>query len=614
MVEKPESLDDLRRIFSRLLGVSEEKLPFEFYERNDELVAHQEGYIEDYDKWFKVYQFARDMGRAEQAEDDRNWYFIFPKPKAEEKPSPLPLHLREEVTVPEAPEEHEKPVVVEEKPPLKPGYYPEFLVDRILSHPFSFRVNVEEGLDELMMEIHAAGMIIEPLICRPAKKSGYVELCAGERRLRAAKMIGMRTVPVIVKEMDDAEFDRVRFLENLARKDLTDMEVARVLDYLLKKYPKEYPTQEDLAKAFGKTQQWVSYHLGMLRLEEIFTTRVVNSKILSEILSKITERQARPILSAPAERLTEIVEWIVKRFEEKGEIPSAREIREFVRPVEAVPEAPEIPEAPLEKPPKLPEKPAIPCERCGRMITSPVHLKGKFYCEECAREVLAEKKPTKPMLSKSVVLEVLEKTLFPIYPRGVDFEVIKRELSDYDTYNLSDILIGLGMEGAIFLHDGKWMSREEYEKMQDVLDDLRVKMREAEQVLIDSYDFDPKRGLETYKMAEIKFLAKKNGPTADFLSALRRCVDLHKEYLRVLHGQEEFKSLKNDAASQNIAKIDGYLEKAEPADITGVTIRARLPCPICRRPLSRRAGEASPSLLPQDTDQMVVRRVFQVYG
>jgi len=588
MVEKPKSIDDLRRILSRLLGISEDKLPFEFYKRDGELVAHQNSYIPNYDDWFKIYNYAMRTGRVEQDEEDRSWYFVFPKSEEEfsepkEEPSGLPLHLRVEETVTEETRPAEPPMES-----LEPGYYHEFPIDRILTNPFSFRVNIEEGLEELMMEIHAAGMIIEPLICRPAEKPGYAELCAGERRLRAARKMLMKKVPIIVRKMDDAEFDRVRFLENLARKDLTDMEVARALDYMLKHHRKEYPSQKVLADALGKTPAWVSYHLRMLDLEEFWTENI--SKLtrvnFSEIATRITEFQAREILSTPLEKRNELALWLADKLEKTGEVPSAREIRKFIRPVEAVPEAPEIPEVPLEEEEK--PKPTITCDGCGKPVTTPVHIKGKFYCEECARKVL--EKPAKPLLDDTIVLEALER-LFPNYPRGVDFETIKRELSEYDTYNLSDILVRLGTRRAIYLHDGKWMSREEYEKMQKVLDDLRAKIREAEQVLIDNFDFDPKRGLETYKMAEIKFLAKKNGPTADFLSALRRCVDLQKEFYRVLHGQEEFKPLKTDAATQSIARIDSYLEKTKPATITGVTVRPRLPCPICRHPLPRKRWE-----------------------
>jgi len=213
--------------------------------------------------------------------------------------------------------------------PVKPGYYPDFPVERILEPEFSLRRNVDEGIDELVEEIKAAGMVIEPLVCRPSFKPGYVELGPGERRLKAAKRLGMKTVPVIVKEMNNAEFDRIRLLENLARKDLNDIEIARVLKYMLENYPKEYPSQQVLANALGKSQEWVSRHLRMLELEKPeFMTRVIKWQ---GILSKITEGQARQILSAPMEKRVKVAEWIAGKYEETGEIPSAREIREYVR-------------------------------------------------------------------------------------------------------------------------------------------------------------------------------------------------------------------------------------------------------------------------------------------
>jgi len=65
----------------------------------------------------------------------------------------------------------------------------------------------------------------------------------------------------------------------------------------------------------------------MLELEDLLT--IVNN--WSEILSKITERQAREILSAPPERRVEVAEWISERFRKTGEIPSTGEIRGFVQ-------------------------------------------------------------------------------------------------------------------------------------------------------------------------------------------------------------------------------------------------------------------------------------------
>ena len=219
---------------------------------------------------------------------------------------------------------------VEER--VKPGYYPEFPVERILEPKFSFRIDVDEDIDDLMYQIFTAGMVIEPIICRPAPdRPGYVEVGPGERRLRAAKRLHMETIPVIVREMDDAEFDRIRMLENLARKDLSDIEIARILKHMLKNYPKEYPSQQVPANALGKSRRWVLYHLKMLELEEVDFKNVNDRSQWIEILSKITEWQTREILSIPPEKRTEIAEWIIERYEETGEIPSAREIRGFVQ-------------------------------------------------------------------------------------------------------------------------------------------------------------------------------------------------------------------------------------------------------------------------------------------
>jgi len=211
---------------------------------------------------------------------------------------------------------------------IKPGYYPDFPVDRILQPEFSFRRNVDEGIGDLVEEIKAAGIVIEPIVCRPSPKLGYVELGPGERRLKAAKQLGMKTVPVIVKEMNDAEFDRIRLLENLARKDLSDIEIAHILKYMLEKHKEEYPTHEDLARAFGRDRTWVTNHLRMLQLEmdEKFVQNVSR-----ETLERLTERQAREILSAPREKRVEVAEWIAEKYEETSGIPSAREIREYVQ-------------------------------------------------------------------------------------------------------------------------------------------------------------------------------------------------------------------------------------------------------------------------------------------
>jgi len=279
---------------------------------------------------------------------------------------------------------------------IKPGYYPDFPVDRILEPKFSFRRNIDESIGNLAEEIKAAGMVIEPIVCRPSSKPGYVELGPGERRLRAAMKLGMKTIPVIVKEMSDAEFDRIRLLENLARKDLSDMEIARILRYMLDNYPKKYSSHQELADALGKSRRWVSYHLQMLELDEL-GTRVPN---WPEILSKITEKQARQILSAPQEKRVEVAEWIVKKYEETSEIPSAKEIREYVQGL-IKPEA-------AEEPPEEAEAQAVTAVIPAKLEKPEDYVKA---AEELMRRAEELKSPEEKFREKAVEVEEMIKKL-----------------------------------------------------------------------------------------------------------------------------------------------------------------------------------------------------------
>jgi ParB/RepB/Spo0J family partition protein len=216
-----------------------------------------------------------------------------------------------------------------------------------------------------MAEIHAAGMIIEPIICRPASAAGYVVIGPGERRLYASKQLGMKTVPVIVKDLNDVEFDRVRLLENLARKDLSDMETSRVLKYLMDKYPQEYPTQEALAQVFSKTQVWVSQHLAMLQLEkDEIITRVIKTE-------KLSEGQAREIIAAPPEKREEVAMEITRHIEAEGKPPSMADIRKVSRPDEGQ---------------------RVRCARCGNPTYKPVDVNGELYCGSCSGIVKAAPK------------------------------------------------------------------------------------------------------------------------------------------------------------------------------------------------------------------------------
>ena len=112
-------------------------------------------------------------------------------------------------------------------------------------------------LSELMASIAEKG-IIEPLIVR--QLGNRYQIIAGERRYHAAVQVGLREVPVIPREADDAEVMEIALIENLQRKDLTAFEEAEALDQLAQKC--RY-THEDMARKLGKSRTSVTESLSL---------------------------------------------------------------------------------------------------------------------------------------------------------------------------------------------------------------------------------------------------------------------------------------------------------------------------------------------------------------
>jgi len=100
----------------------------------------------------------------------------------------------------------------------------EISIDEIRPNPYQPRKNFkDETIDELKQSILEHG-ILQPLIVRKSVK-GY-EIVVGERRYRAAKEANMKTVPAVVRKMDDRQMMELALLENLQREDLTPIEEA----------------------------------------------------------------------------------------------------------------------------------------------------------------------------------------------------------------------------------------------------------------------------------------------------------------------------------------------------------------------------------------------------
>jgi len=161
-------------------------------------------------------------------------------------------------------------------------------VNSVVFSPFQVRRGFEEDdLRDLAQSIKELG-VLQPVLVRPFNK-GF-ELIAGERRVRACKMLGLQNIPAVVRSMDDNEVALVGLVENLQRQDLSPIEEAEGYRRLIDEFGL---TQEAVAQRVGRSQPTIANKLRLLRLPE-----EIREAISREI---ITERHARALLSMKAD-------------------------------------------------------------------------------------------------------------------------------------------------------------------------------------------------------------------------------------------------------------------------------------------------------------------------
>ena len=157
-------------------------------------------------------------------------------------------------------------------------------ISEIRPNPYQPRKEFDQnGLQELANSIKENG-VFQPILVRKSL-SGY-ELVAGERRLRASKLAGLKEIPVIIKDFDDKAMMEISLLENIQRKDLTPIEEANAYNQLIEKL--KY-TQDQLAKRIGKSRANVTNLLRLLTLPQEIQ-KLVND-------GKLSYGQARTLLA-----------------------------------------------------------------------------------------------------------------------------------------------------------------------------------------------------------------------------------------------------------------------------------------------------------------------------
>ena len=178
----------------------------------------------------------------------------------------------------------------------------------------------EDALIELSESIKQYG-VLQPLLV--SDKKDYYEIIAGERRWRAAKMAGLKEIPVIVKEFSDEEVVEISLIENIQREDLNPIEEAQAYKRLLEEFSLK---QDEIADKVSKSRTAVTNSLRLLKLDE-----KVQQMLTDDMISA---GHARALLALPTGELQ--VKTAQKIFDEKLNV---RETEKLVRQMTTTPVA-----------------------------------------------------------------------------------------------------------------------------------------------------------------------------------------------------------------------------------------------------------------------------------
>jgi len=174
-------------------------------------------------------------------------------------------------------------------------------IEFLRPNPFQPRhIFREEDLTDLSNSIREKG-ILQPIVVRPVSgQENAFEIVAGERRWRAAQKAQLHQVPIIVKELTDAESLEIAIIENVQRADLNAIEEAAGYDRLMQQF--SY-TQEQLSKLIGKSRSHVANTLRLLSLPQGVRALIEEGKL--------TAGHARPLIGAA--RAEELAREIVAK-------------------------------------------------------------------------------------------------------------------------------------------------------------------------------------------------------------------------------------------------------------------------------------------------------------
>lgn len=130
-----------------------------------------------------------------------------------------------------------------------------------------------ESIKDLADSIREHGMI-QPIIVRPSE-NGF-EIVAGERRWRAAREAGLKSVPALIRELNDRENMLIALIENMQREDLNPIEEALAFREMMTRYGL---TQDEVSKSVGKSRPYISNSMRLLKLPEVVRKMVAEGRL-----------------------------------------------------------------------------------------------------------------------------------------------------------------------------------------------------------------------------------------------------------------------------------------------------------------------------------------------
>ncbi|WP_308592140.1 ParB/RepB/Spo0J family partition protein [uncultured Megasphaera sp.] len=205
-------------------------------------------------------------------------------------------------------------MVAVDESPAERGAPAEIAVECIVPNPWQPRQTFdEEGMAALAESIRQHGLV-QPLVVQKAGPGRY-ELIAGERRLRAAKRCGLKTVPVLVRSYAPDEAAEIALIENLQREDLDAIEEGTAYARLIEDFGL---TQAEAAAKVGKSRSHVANMIRLLQLPDDIKGWIAEGRL--------SMGQARPLLQLPAAKLQREAAVHIMKYE-----LSARKAEALVR-------------------------------------------------------------------------------------------------------------------------------------------------------------------------------------------------------------------------------------------------------------------------------------------